>query len=59
MERSEIERPSSGARYVRGLSPDQLRDAEEYQRRLDLFFDSPSAPVQPLKIGFGVKNEKA
>jgi len=58
MERSEIERPSSGDRYVGGLSPDQLRDAEEYQRRLDLFFDSPSAPVHPLGIGFGVKGSK-
>ena len=53
MNRSEIERPSSGEVYLGGLSPDQLRDAEEYQRRLDLFFDSPSAPVQPLHIGFG------
>ncbi len=52
MNRSELERPSSGEAYVGGLSPDQLRDIEEYQRRLDLFFDSPSMPVQPVWVGF-------
>lgn len=58
MERRELERPSSGEAYVdwggnkcnkRGLDLETMR----------AFGDSLSAPVRPLKVGFGVKNEKA
>ena len=61
MNRSELERPSSGEAYVTLLGTGTIKkdEAAEWNKHSGwLPRDSPSAPVQPLKIGFGVKNEK-
>ena len=65
MERSELERPSSGEAYVRRF-PDYDKRQTIVRGYDDAFIlshspnrqDSPSAPVQPLEIGFGVKGSK-
>ncbi len=68
MERRELERPSSGEAYV-SFNPKMKDPVLLDHRGVDIFRgcvmrdghvfkDSPSMPVQPVWVGFGVKNEK-
>lgn len=69
MERIEIERPSSGEGYVHPLWARQLMTPfkpclvclgnNDVTSPGPNKQDSPSAPVQPLKVGFGGLVEKA